>query len=178
MLLPYGSTTNFDIVYESALTDQGINVTPLCQAILDYCEFDKLRLQILFGDIPITPPAKIQVQLIQGPGGAKEQGSSITLFCDATTDPSTLPALMVAEEAEIFMQSQQKGWIYNWSTGEALSRVCARILYPANAFASGIAWLGTPSNGYTASTAAIVHHLDSHPSGSTTYAKPIRTRSP
>jgi hypothetical protein len=156
MLVPFGSTTNFDVVYESALADQGVNVAALCQSILDHCEFDKLRLQVLFGSIPInTPPGTIHVQLVPGPGGADEQGSYITLYCDATTDPSTLPALMVAEEAEIFMQYQQKGWIFNWSTGEALSRVCGPILYPAATnFGTGASWLNSVLTGYAAANCA------------------------
>jgi hypothetical protein len=156
MLVPFASTTNFDIVYESLLIDQGVNVTALCQSILDHCEFDKLRLQILFGNIPInTPPGKIQVQVVPGSGGANEQGGYITLFCDATSDPLMLPALMVAEEAEIFMQYQQRGWIFDWSTGEALSRVCGPILYPASTnLGTGGAWLNSVSTGYAAADCA------------------------
>ena len=81
------------------------------QRVVDYCEYDLARLSLLFGGIlPLSLP--IQIQLVPGLGGAANNGSNtIWCYCDTSTDPLGLPSLVVAEEAEIFMVTQGKGWI-------------------------------------------------------------------
>ena len=143
MMTVYGSTTNFVVSYDSSFTGGSQPNGPvLAQAVLDYCEYDLARLSLLFGGI--LPPASnlpIQINLVPGSGGASNNlVNIINCFCSVSTYVPGLPALVVAEEAEIFMNLQGKGWIAAWSNGEALSRVCAQILYP------NLAWLWSTGN--------------------------------
>jgi hypothetical protein len=140
---------NFVVSYDSLFT--GAAGQPdgptLAQGVLDYCEYDLVRLSMLFGNImPSAASLPIQINLVPGAGGASNNLlNGITCFCNTNTDPAGLPALVVAEEAEIFMALQGKGWIANWSNGEALSRVSAQILYPSRAwlFSTGQSWLNS-----------------------------------
>src|SRR5271169_5620377 len=153
MMIEYGATSNFVVAYDSSFTGAAgqPNGPALAQGVLDYCEYDLVRLSMLFGNI-LPPPASlpIQINLVPGAGGASNNSVNvINCFCDLNTQPVGLPALVVAEEAEIFMTLQAKGWINNWSNGEALSRVSAQILYPSRSwlFSTGNAWLnGDPSS--------------------------------
>lgn len=147
MLIKYGTTANFVVSYDSSFTGPPgqPNGPALAQSVLDYCEYDLTRLSMLFGGI-LPPPASlpIQINLVPGGGGASNNlVNIINCFCNTGTDPQGLPALVVAEEAEIFMSLQSKGWIPYWSNGEALSRVTAQILYPSRAwlFSTGQLWL-------------------------------------
>jgi hypothetical protein len=139
MLMFYKSTTNFSVYYDTSLS----NGPTLAQSVIDYCEYDLVRLGMLFGNIPL--PLPITVNLIPGGGGAFNVPATktITCFCSASTVAATVPATVVAEEAEMFMVAQGKGWNPGWSNGEALSRVSATILYPNFAinFGSANAWL-------------------------------------
>ncbi len=152
MMIQYGSTTNFVVSYDSSFSGAGQpNGPALAQGVLDYCEYDLTRLSMLFGNI--LPPASslpIQINLVPGSGGANNNNVNvINCLCPLNTEPLGLPALVVAEEAEIFMTLQAKGWISYWSNGEALSRVSAQILYPSRAylFSTGYYWL----NGFASS---------------------------
>jgi hypothetical protein len=150
MMIQYGATANFVVSYDSSFTGgPGQPDGPaLAQGVLDCCEYDLVRLSMLFGNI--LPPAAalpIQINLVPGGGGANNNWLNvINCFCDVNVVPLALPATVVAEEAEIFMSLQAKGWIPNWSNGEALSRVCAQILYPSRSwlFQTGNSWLGFP----------------------------------
>jgi hypothetical protein len=146
MMITYGSTTNFVVSYDSSFTGGAQPDGPaLAQGVIDNCEYDLVRLSMLFGGL--LPPASslpFQVNLVPGSGGANNNGvNTINCFCNLGTDPLGLPALVVAEEIEIFMNIQGKGWIAGWSNGEALSRVSAQILYPNRAwlFMTGNSWL-------------------------------------
>jgi hypothetical protein len=146
MMITYGSTPHFVVTYDSSFTGGTQPDGPaLAQGALDYCEYDLARLSLLFGGImPAASSLPIQINLVPGAGGAENNLlNSIDVFCDLNTDPAGIPALVVAEEAEIFMALQNKGWIANWSNGEALSRVSAQILYPERAwlFSTGNDWL-------------------------------------
>jgi hypothetical protein len=146
-MIQYGQTTNFIISYDSSLTGMGGNPNgpALSQGVLDYCEYDLVRLSMLFGNI--MPPASslpFLVNLVPGAGGAWNNGTNL-ITCNINTNSAVdgMPALVVAEEAEIFMNIQAKGWNPGWSNGEALSRVCAQILYPERSwlFSTGSQWL-------------------------------------
>ena len=148
MLIQYGATANFVVSYDSTFTGGSQPDGPgLAQGVLDYCEYDLTRLSLLFGGI--LPPAAslpIRINLIPGLGGASNNGSNlIDCKCNLNTTPEGLPALVVAEEAEIFMVLQNRGWIAGWSNGEALSRVLAGVLYPNRAwlFSAGQGWLNS-----------------------------------
>jgi hypothetical protein len=149
MMIQYGATANFVVSYDSSFTGGSAqpNGPALAQAVLDYCEYDLLRLSLLFGNI--LPPASslpIQINLVPGAGGAiNNLVNIINCNCNLNTEAQGLPGLVVAEEAEIFMTLQAKGWKAAWSNGEALSRVCGQILYPSRAwlFSTSQWWLNT-----------------------------------
>jgi hypothetical protein len=149
MLISYANTTNFAVAYDSTFT--GGMTEPdgpaLAQMVIDYCEYDLARLSMLFGGI-LPPPATlpIQINLVPGGGGGSNNGANIiNCNCNVNTDPLSMPTIVVAELAEIFMALQGKGWIAGWSNGEALSRVCAGLLYPNRAwlFQTGQQWLNS-----------------------------------
>jgi len=146
MMTNYGSSANFVVNYDSSFTGGPgqPNGPALAQTVLDYCEYDLVRLSMLFG---MTLPAAnlpITVNLVPGAGGANNNlVNLINLFCSTATDPQGPPGVVVAELSEIFMTAQNKGWVAAWSNGEALSRVCGGILYPNRAwlFSTGQQWL-------------------------------------
>ncbi len=146
-MIVYGQTTNFVVSYDNSLNGQGgqPDGPALAQAVLDYCEYDLVRLSMLFGNI--MPPAAslpFQINLVPGGGGGWNNGVNlITLNIYGGSSVDGLPSVVVAELAEIFMNIQAKGWIENWSNGEALSRVAAQILYPSRSWlwSTGSAWL-------------------------------------
>src|SRR5581483_7174258 len=144
-MIQYGSTSHFVVSYDNSFNGQGGNPNgpALAQGVLDYCEYDLVRLSMLFGNVmPTTFP--IQINLIPGGGGAYNNGlNTIGLYCGSNTQALNLPAVVVAEEAEILMVVQNKGWNPGWSNGEALSRVSAQILYPSRAWlwSTGDSWL-------------------------------------
>ena len=139
----FGQTANFFVYYDSALPGQGVNVNALGQSVLDYCEYDRQRLSLLFGNIL---PGAVTINLIPGGGGGSNNLVD-TIWCNV--GPSTtalyLPDVVVAELGEIFMNLQGRGWIAYYSNGEALSRVLVQILYPDRAWlaATGTSWLNT-----------------------------------
>jgi len=147
MMIQYGATPHFVVSYDSSFTGAaGVPNGPLlAQSVLDTCEYDLTRLSQLFGNIlPLPASFPIQINLVPGGGGANNNLLNlINCNCNLGTQPQALPALVVAEEGEIFMALQAKGWIANWSHGEALSRVLAQILYPDRSWlwSTGNAWL-------------------------------------
>ncbi len=62
------------------------------------------------------------------------------------TNQDLVRMLVVAEADEVFMDAQGVGWNCGYSNGEALSRILATELYPAqlDGFASASAWLNSP----------------------------------
>lgn len=146
MMIQYGNTTNFVVSYDSSFTGGGQpDGASLAQGVLDYCEYDLVRLSMLFGNIQLPVSSlPIQINLVPGGGGASNNlVNIINCYCSTSTEPIALPGLVVAEAAEIFMNLQAKGWVAAWSNGEALSRVCAQILYPSRAWlwSTGNSWL-------------------------------------
>ncbi|HLW54109.1 MAG TPA: hypothetical protein VKW06_14825 [Candidatus Angelobacter sp.] len=148
MLINYQNTTNFSVWYDSTFTGGTQPDGPgLSQAVVDYCEYDLVRLSMLFGHIlPAPASLPITINLVPGGGGGNNNGLNIiNCNCNINTDPRSMPTIVVAELAEIFMALQAKGWIAGWSNGEALSRVCAGLLYPYRAwlFQTGQQWLNS-----------------------------------
>jgi hypothetical protein len=157
-MITAGNTAHFGVAYDSALSSAGL---AMAQAVLTACEEDFATLSYLFA---VSPPAgnlPFQINIVSGSGGGyNDLVRVINCTVPATFIPANLPALVVAEEAEIFMTAQQRGWIPTWSDGEALSRVCAQILYPTLRFlwSTGTSWLnGDPSS----TTAARSDWIDS-----------------
>ena len=148
MMITLGSTTNFVVSYDNSLSDG----PAAAQAALDYCEYDLARLSMLFAVPPSALSLPIQINIVSGGGGADNNGYNIinVLHNPINDDPEGVPAIVVAEEAEIFMVAQNLGWISYWSNGEALSRVSAQILYPNRAalFSVGNQWLNGPATSW------------------------------
>src|SRR5579864_5827209 len=148
MLINYQNTTNFSVWYDSTFTGGTQPDGPgLSQAVVDYCEYDLVRLSMLFGHIlPAPASLPITINLVPGGGGGNNNGLNIiNCNCNINTDPRSMPTIVVAELAEIFMALQAKGWIAGFSNGEALSRVCAGLLYPSRAwlFQTAQQWLNS-----------------------------------
>ena len=99
---------------------------------------------MLFGNImPQAASLPFQINLVSGEGGGHNDGiNTITCNIYQASTVDGLPSVVAAELAEIFMTRQAKGWIENWSNGEALSRVAAQILYP------NISWLWCTGNAW------------------------------
>ena len=146
-----GQTANFIVSYDSSLNGMGgqPDGPGLAQSILNTCEADLASLSALFGGI-MPPPASLpfQINLVPGAGGAGHAScaaTAITCFISAGSNVVGLPALVVAEVAEVFMAAQAKGWNCGWSNGEALSRVLAYVVHPnaIDLFSVGGDWLNS-----------------------------------
>lgn len=143
-----GATANFVVSYAASLGDNG---PTLADAVLATCEADYARLQDWFGNVPIAG-LPFNVFIKPGSGGASHATCADTgLFCDAFTgtDADLVRSLVVAEADEVFMANQATGWNCGFNNGEALSRVLAAEIYPAEltppgtgvTFASGETYL-------------------------------------
>jgi hypothetical protein len=164
MMILYGTTTNFAVSYDSLFTGVSAQLGPtLAQSVLDNCEYDLVRLSMLFGNIlPAPASLPIQINLVSGAGGASNNNVNvINCYCGVNTDPSGLPSLVVAEEAEMFMTLQGKGWNPGWSNGEALSRVMGGLLYPERAwlFSVGSSWLNGDASSPNAARSDFVDNV-------------------
>jgi hypothetical protein len=169
MIVQLGQTTNFTVFYDDTITANANHPSgqTLAQSVLDYGEYDYARLSALFG---INLPAQnlpISVTLVAASkGGASNNGfNSITVNVypgGGFLEPGLAEPIVVAELAEIFMTAQGKGWIENWSNGEALSRVSGQILYPENAwaFAEGSNWYNPQTHTNPADWIDNVEHTD------------------
>jgi hypothetical protein len=125
-----GATTNFVVFYAASLGDNG---PALADAVLATCESDYARLQTWFGNIAIAN-LPFNVFIKPGSGGASHATCADTsMFCDAFTgtDADLVRSLVVAEADEVFMDNQGAGWNCGFNNGEALSRVLAAEIYPA-----------------------------------------------
>jgi len=146
-----GSTAHFNVYYDPSL---GVNGQTIADGVLASCENEYNILSFLFGGIAAGPFNIIIAPLDpsgQGFGGAFHFGCGATdLYCDAKTVPAVdidyTRMLVVAEEVEVFSDTQGIGWDCGASNGEGLSRVLATLLYPAelDGYATAGIWLDTP----------------------------------
>jgi hypothetical protein len=146
-----GSTQHFNVNYD---TDLGADGQMIANGVLASCESEYNTLSFLFG---ITnPPQQFNIIIApldpsgQGSGGAFHYGCNGTdLYIDAKTVPNVdidySRMLVVAEEVEVFSDTQGLGWRCDYSNGEGLSRVLAKLLYPAelNGYATAGVWLNS-----------------------------------
>jgi hypothetical protein len=139
-----GTTDHFVVFYDDSL---GADGPTLADAVLASCERDYAQLQTWFGNIAINNlPFNVFIQ--PGTSGASHATCADTsLFCDAFTgtDVDLVRSLVVAEADEVFMDNQNRGWNCGFNNGEALSRVLAAAIYPAE--------LKPPGTGVTFATA-------------------------
>lgn len=149
-----GSTAHFNVYYDN--TTLGANGAAIADGVLAACENDYNTISAEFGG---TTPAGIPFNIIiaaldpsgQGGGGAYHYGcGAVDLYCDAKTVPAVdvdyTRFLVVAEEVEVFSDSQAAGWDCGASNGEGLSRVLATDLYPweLDGYNSASTWLDAP----------------------------------
>jgi hypothetical protein len=167
-------TAHFVVSYDDSIvaTTSHPDGATLAQGVVDYCKYDYARLCSLFA---VTVPPQclpIAINIVPGGGGAQNDGlgaipagqpATITVFiADTISYPFTINPLVVAEEAEILMVVQDRGWNPVWSSGEALSRVSAQILYPPAAAltSTGSSWFNSSTYQNPADWVDNVEHTD------------------
>lgn len=160
MIVQLAQTAHFIVSYDDTIAANANHPSGqrLAQSVVDYCEYDYARLSALFGitlpvqNLPIS--VTIDVATPAHPGGGWNDGiNTLNVYvypAETPSEPGLAEPIVAAELAEIFMVAQGKGWIFNGSNGEALSRVSGQILYPEDAlgFATGSGWFnsGTHTN--------------------------------
>jgi hypothetical protein len=127
---------------------------PLAAAVKDGCEADYERLRGYFGGL--TPDnLPFRVFITPGREGASHSSCSDTgLYIDAfdANDGLLMRYLVVSEADEVFMDSQGRGWLCDWSNGEGLSRVLATDAYPeVTGFFTACCWLNSPRTDHVSS---------------------------
>jgi hypothetical protein len=134
-----GATIHFKVFFQDIL---GGNGTALADDVLRECEADYTTLSNLFGGMTPGPfNVNIQFNVMPPLGGALHFGCRATdLYCSANSGSPANPAgpplvgspsinqLVVAEESEVFMAAQNRGWDCAGSNGEALSRLLAEAI--------------------------------------------------
>jgi hypothetical protein len=137
-----GSTTDFDVSYDTTL---GSNGKTLAEAILRSCEPDLSQFRSFFGGVST---GRFSVFIDPGSFGAYHTScASTVIHCAAYsgTNGDLENFLNCAEVSEVLMAAQAKGWNCGASAGEGLSRVLATELHPASLgnFASASHWLNS-----------------------------------
>jgi hypothetical protein len=149
----WAKTPHFVISFEQALGQTGEN---LADAVAATCERDYNSLSSWFNGItPANLPFTVRIQT--GSMGASHADCLATeLFCDdfGGTNDDLVRMLVVAEADEVFMAAQKAGWDCGASNGEALSRVLAAEIYPAQlgGFASASSWLASVREDFISKT--------------------------
>jgi hypothetical protein len=149
-----GSTAHFNVYYDD--TTLGSTGATIADGVLATCETDYNTISSYFGGLtPNNMPFNVIIAALDpsggGGGGAYHYGcGAVDLYCDAKTNPGVdidyTRFLVVAEEVEVFSDTQGLGWDCGASNGEGLSRVLATDLYPAelDGYTTAAVWLDTP----------------------------------
>lgn len=146
-----GSTQHFNVYYNS---DLGTDGKTIADGILKSCENEYNTLSQYFGITPNGIPFNLIITALStnkdGKGGAfHDSCAAIDLYEDVKINPSIdidlTRMLVVAEEVEVFSDSQNVGWDCGASNGEGLSRVLATELYPheLDGYSTAHYWLDT-----------------------------------
>jgi len=142
-----GSTAHFVVQANSNVP----NAAVLVASVLANCEQDFTTLQGFFGNLAVNNlPFHVTIQTGNNGGGHKGCDNT-DITCDAFNggDTNLVSAILVAEVTEVLEANQGRGWDCGKSNGEALSRVLAAALYPAELntyqadFSSAKSWLGS-----------------------------------
>jgi len=156
------------VYYDDQLTAHGINGSALADAELVRCEADYATLSSWFN--VVAPPASLPIQIniawANGVGGGSNNGNnSLTVNATATSLGTTINEITVAELGELFMVYQNKGWIENFSHGEALSRILPPALYNGIDPNTYLLWEGATSwlNGGRPNWIDATEPTDQHP---------------
>ena len=142
-----GSTDHFVVQANSNVPNAAVVVA----SVLANCEQDFSTLQGFFGNIAVNNlPFHVTIQA--GNNGGSHKGCDNTdITCDAFngTDTNLVSAILIAEVTEVLEANLGRGWDCGKSNGEALSRVAAAALYPAELntyqanFTSASSWLSS-----------------------------------
>ena len=135
------STPNFNFEYDDSLT--ATVATAFGAFLAKNAENDFNLLSFWFGSTPDTVPFTVQIIPPPKPNnlGSNNGRDRITVSLSATTTFDTGRATLVAECSEIFMVFGGHLWRPGESPGEALSRVMAYTIVPADALRDGAAQL-------------------------------------
>ena len=137
-----GATEHFVVAYQHALGYAGVT---LASGVLRACERDYARLHDWFGGVvPATEP--FTCLIVRGQFGAFHascSGTEIHVAAFSGHNIDLVEMVTMAEVVEVLASAQNSGWNCGASNGEALSRVLAAELYPAqlDGFATAAAWL-------------------------------------
>jgi hypothetical protein len=146
-----GSTKHFNVFFDRHLGTSG---AAHAEAVLAACERDYSDIQRYFGGIT---PSRAPFNVIIAPSGAPPQGlrgayhhgcEGIDLYCEDSSNTDYIRMLVVAKEVEVFASAQGQGWDCGTTNGEALSRVLAETLYPAEAIVIASVWLNSERPDY------------------------------
>lgn len=146
-----GRTQHFNVYYNP---DLGTNGEKIADGVLQSCENEYNTLSGYFGITPNGLPFNIIITALEpnkdGSGGAFHNScAAVDLYEDVKINPSLdidlTRMLVVAEEVEVFSDSQNAGWDCGASNGEGLSRVLAAELYPneLDGYSTAHFWLDT-----------------------------------
>ena len=146
-----GSTTHFDLAYQTSLGQAGASVA---QYLRSACEYDLQRTANLFG--LKWDAMHFTITVLQGNGGAwhPDPCSNTNIFAGVQTAilPNQIPnylflrSMVLSEIVEVL--GSRFRWDCGCSNGEGLSRVISDFLVPAqrpNNFLSAKIWLAPPS---------------------------------
>jgi len=146
-----GSAKHFNVFFDPYLGAAGAGHA---EAVLAVCDRDYSIIQRFFGGIT---PSRVPFNVVIAPADAPPRGvrgayhhgcDGIDLYCEDSPHTDFMKMLIVAEEVEVFSAAQGLGWDCGTTNGEALSRVLAEALYPAEAIVMASAWLNSDRPDY------------------------------
>jgi hypothetical protein len=147
----HGKTQNFNVYVDPNVG----NVNTIADGVLQSCESEYTFLKGVFGGItPTGIPFNIIIEDLtgnhDGSGGAYHATcAAVDMYVDVKTTPQVdvdmTRLFVVAEEVEVFSDSQGKGWDCGASNGEGLSRILATESYPKelDGYTTAAVWLDT-----------------------------------
>jgi hypothetical protein len=167
------TTTNYAYAYDPILKEaEVVNADHLLATLAETSEGDFLKLQSLFRTSGGFGPGNhilvwVTNQIVAVKGGHNfgwgpvDRKTQISISA-AITDPTAAKSVLVAELAEIFMSYQNHAynnpsWNSGDSKGEALSLLCAELLYPNPGFVGDrvTSWMNDKSNPVPSPTGTI-----------------------
>jgi hypothetical protein len=138
-----GETAHFSVYFDSNMGQAGQQIA---DGVLASCENEYDTLSNVFGGVSVDHMNILISDTVRG--GYHYGCSGTDLYVGAETSPVNIDftrLIVVAEDTEVFSADQGRGWDCGASNGEALSRVMATLLYPAqlDGFRTSGAFLST-----------------------------------
>jgi hypothetical protein len=146
-----GSAKHFNVFFDPYLGAAGASHA---EALLAVCDRDYSIIQSFFSGItPSRAPFNVIIAPSDDPPrgvrGAYHHGcDGIDIYCEDSSNIDYIKMLVVAEVVEVFSAAQGLGWDCSTTNGEALSRVLAEVLYPAEAIVIASEWLNSDRPDY------------------------------